>query len=1270
MAPSDAILAKNRPVQLAGRWIFFLLCLFAGIVTAGRVLGADTPRAKRVLVISTGSRFSTGFPIAEQSALQSLRQHYQGSLEFYSESLDIVRFPSESYHRVFRDYLRDKYAVDIPDLILLIYVGNLSLAETLLGQLFPNTPVVSAGLTEEEFPTGRDLVRGSGVAQRSDPGGTIRLLLQLQPHIRHLILIGGIAEVDRQVMKRAHQAARTFTGRLEIEVWDRRSMPEILERVTSLPPQTAILFTRMFRDGAGGAYASAQAAQTVAQVSNVPVYVLTDPGLGTGAVGGSVADISALGKRAGELAELILRGADPKSLPLEILTNGTPIFDGRALTRWGISDSRLPPNSIIRYRSLPVWKQHPWYMIGALVVFLLQAGLITLLVVNRLNRRRAQNELRENQELLELATRTAGLGLWARDLDDDAVWVNSVLRAQLGIGPNQLARAGDILARIHPDDRAQVISGVERAQESNTLFEAEFRAQFFDGREGWVFAKAGTVNVANRPAARRMGVLLDITERKKMENELRESEENYRRLVETTAAVLWQADLESWRFTYVTPQAVKLLGYPLEQWYEKDFWICHIHPDDRDLAVDTCFTKSRSAEDFDFEYRMIKSSGEVVWIHDIVNCQQKGGGPSQLRGLMLDVTERKRSEQAIRESEDRFRTVANAAPVMIWMSGTDKLCSFFNKGWLDFTGRTLEQELGDGWTKGVHPEDLDHSLQTYAYAFEARQEFTMEYRLRRQDGEYCWVLDHGVPRFEADGKFLGYIGTATDLSEIKRGDERFRLAVEASTNATVMVNDQGQIVLVNQQTEKLFGYSREELIGQSVEMLVPERFRASHPGLRASFAAAPHPRTLGPGRDLRARRKDGSEVIVEIGLTPIHTQEGLLVLTSIVDISERRRAEEALEKEHAFLRQVIDIDPNFVFAKDRDGRFTLVNQAVADAYGTTVDGLIGKTDADFNANRDEVEYFHRMDLEVIDNLRELFVAEEKLTDARGQVRWLQTVKRPIVRKDGVADQVLGASTDITRRKQAEAELRLQRDELAHVSRVSLMGELAGSLAHELNQPLTAILSNAQAAQRFLMNKTFNLDEVREILNDIVDDNNRASEILRKIRALVRKEELTFVLLDLTAVVRDVVSLVHSDAILRSVKLDYQAGGTVRPVRGDRIQLQQVLLNLFLNAFDAMKERGAEERQLTVRVGSGSNGMVEVSVRDCGSGLTSDMLDKIFQPFFTTKGDGLGMGLSISRAIVERHGGRLWADNNRDGGATFYVLLPEFAAAETTAEPGL
>jgi two-component system, LuxR family, sensor kinase FixL len=319
--------------------------------------------------------------------------------------------------------------------------------------------------------------------------------------------------------------------------------------------------------------------------------------------------------------------------------------------------------------------------------------------------------------------------------------------------------------------------------------------------------------------------------------------------------------------------------------------------------------------------------------------------------------------------------------------------------------------------------------------------------------------------------------------------------------------------------------------------------------------------------------------------------------------------------------------------------------------------LLGKTDAEFNHNREEVEFFHRMDLEVIDTLKERFIPEERLTDAQGKIRWLQTVKRPIIDKEGIANQVLGASTDITQRKETELELQRQRGELAHLTRVSTMGELSASLAHELNQPLTAILSNAQAAQRFLIANPAELEELREILKDIVKDNTRASEIIQRMRALVKKEELAFAPIDLGSVVRDVAALVRSDAILQGVRILLEVNPDLPPVRGDKVQLQQVVLNLLLNAFDAMKDCPANEREVKVVAETVCASLLKLTVRDRGAGLNGDSLDKIFEPFYTTKRDGLGMGLAISRSIIDAHGGRLWAESNRDRGATFYCTLP-------------
>ena len=267
-----------------------------------RIHGADNSSSKRVLIVSTGSTFAPGFTLAAQTATDTLRQLEPGPLELYSESLDIVRFTSDSYSRLFRNYLGEKYLDYPPDLVLLIYVGNLGLAEKRLKELFPGVPIVVVGLTEEKISPGQLGTHLTGLAQRSDPRGTIELVLRLQPETRRIVVIGGTAEVDTDVVSRVREAARSLSGRAEFDFWTNRSISEMTQAVRSLPPRTAILFTRMFRDGAGQVFNSAQAVKLIAESANVPVYIMSDTILGSGAVGGSVADVMALARRAGELA--------------------------------------------------------------------------------------------------------------------------------------------------------------------------------------------------------------------------------------------------------------------------------------------------------------------------------------------------------------------------------------------------------------------------------------------------------------------------------------------------------------------------------------------------------------------------------------------------------------------------------------------------------------------------------------------------------------------------------------------------------------------------------------------------------------------------------------------------------------------------------------------------------------------------------------------------------------------------------------------------------
>ena len=263
--------------------------------------------------------------------------------------------------------------------------------------------------------------------------------------------------------------------------------------------------------------------------------------------------------------------------------------------------------------------------------------------------------------------------------------------------------------------------------------------------------------------------------------------------------------------------------------------------------------------------------------------------------------------------------------------------------------------------------------------------------------------------------------------------------------------------------------------------------------------------------------------------------------------------------------------------------------------------------------------------------------------------------------------VLASVVDITERRRVERMTARQRDELAHLSRVAMLGELSGSLAHELNQPLTAILSNAQAAQRFLAQSPPRVDKLAEILTDIVKSDQRAGAVIQRLRSMLRKEDAQRVPLDINEVIEDSLRLMRSDFLNRHVTVSTDLAEELPAVSGDRNQLQQVLLNLVINGCDAMDGQETD-RRLMVRTQATAHGDVEVCVADRGAGIPEANLERIFEPFVTTKATGMGLGLAICRSIVEAHGGRLWATNNADRGATLHCELPAKRGLATMPEP--
>jgi C4-dicarboxylate-specific signal transduction histidine kinase len=286
-----------------------------------------------------------------------------------------------------------------------------------------------------------------------------------------------------------------------------------------------------------------------------------------------------------------------------------------------------------------------------------------------------------------------------------------------------------------------------------------------------------------------------------------------------------------------------------------------------------------------------------------------------------------------------------------------------------------------------------------------------------------------------------------------------------------------------------------------------------------------------------------------------------------------------------------------------------------------------------------------------------YESEYRLVLPDGIVRWMSTRGSIHFDTAGKPSRLLGISIDITARKQAELDAQRDRAELSHLSRVALMGEMSASIAHELNQPLAGILSNAAAGQRFIDRENVDLCEIRELLGDIVADGRRASDVVRGIRGMVKKEQMARRAVDLNEVVLDALRMASPDALLHSCQLETSLDPNLPAIHSDPVQLQQVLLNLAINAFDAMRDTPASKRKVVITTQSNGDGTVRTSVRDYGVGISDEVQDRLFDPFFSTKAEGLGMGLAIVRSIVESHGGTITAENADGGGTRFEFVLP-------------
>ena len=731
---------------------------------------AQRKAVRRVLILNDrGPVASPGVAVMDQAIYAGLNASpYQ--IELYNENLETTLFADDASQRRRRDWFIDRYTELKPDVIVAVGPESLNFMLETHEKSFPNIPIIFCGITEEmlgELKLDSHFTGAFGVTQ---PDKTLELALRLQTGTRRVVVVGGAATIDKDVVKMVRTKLQKFEPTFEFTYLADLDMPTLLDRLSQLPNNTIVFHTSFMQDAAGYHFMNTtQSVPMITKAATAPVFVLDDINVGNGSVGGFVFSWAAQGRTAAEMAVRVLNGENPADIPVAKTPN-LYLFDSGALQRWGIREQDLPPGSTLLNRQPTVWESHKWYIIGGISVILAQVLLILELLWLRARRIKTERELAITNDQLRLAMEGGSSVGWDWNVKTGRDQWFGDLRTMFGIPSHTMnGRVEDFHRRVYPEDRELVGKAVAAAKQGRKPYAAEFRVIRTDGVVRWITSRGKFYYSPGGEAVRMLGMAIDITEQKQIEEALKTSEEKFSKAFRHSPMSLSIATALDGRYVDVNDTFVKRTGWSRDEIIGRspadlELWV---EPEIRTAMVKRLLS-GEVVRNLEFKARM--KNGEVrnlLGFKELIKIK----GELCVLTVTTDITDLKRAEATLRESEERFRLVANTAPVMIWMSGVDRLCTYVNQPWLDFTGRTMEAEMGNGWAESVHPEDLGQCLDIYTNAFDKRQRFSMEYRVRRYDGQYRWVLDSGVARFNADGSFAGYIGSVIDVTERKAAEE-------------------------------------------------------------------------------------------------------------------------------------------------------------------------------------------------------------------------------------------------------------------------------------------------------------------------------------------------------------------------------------------------------------------------------------------------------------------------------------------------------------------
>ena len=739
---------------------------------------------------------------------------------------------------------------------------------------------------------------------------------------------------------------------------------------------------------------------------------------------------------------------------------------------------------------------------------------------------------------------------------------------------------------------------------------------------------------------------------------LRESERSSWVLVDSIPGLVALLTADG-QVQFVNRQILEYTGQTLEElkhWGTNDT----VHPEDLPHVIQVFTQSIGSGSPYEIVQRLRRSDGVYRWFQNNgFPVRDTSGRILRWCVLLTDIDERKRAEDALRASERNLKLIIDTIPALAWSARPDGSADFFNQHYLDFVGLSTEQAHGWGWTTAVHPDDLNGLAAAWQRIRMSGAPGEAEARLRRHDGVYQWFLFRASPLRDQTDTIVNWYGVNTNIEDRKRTEEalrrserQFRLLVETIPALVWRGTPEGELDYLNRRAVEYLGHTAESLAGgRWLELIHPDhRDGTLQRWLQSATTGTSY------GDEYQLRRADGQYRWIQSVGEPFHDAEGRIAnwYGLVIDIEDRKRAE-------VELRRAYD---SFADAQRLSHTGSFITDLVGDDHNWSEEAFrIFEFEPGSTVSVQRIrDIIHPDDLPSFESVIARGMTGENVTFAfriitsRGGWKHVRGVAHVVERVAG-RPLFVGALQDVTESKEAEEALDRARSELTHVARVTTVSALTASIAHEVNQPLSGIITNAGTCLRMLAHDPPDVDGARETARRTLRDGNRASDVITRLRALFSKREFTLEPLDINDITREVVTLSMNDLQRNRIVLQFEFADDLPMVTGDRIQLQQVVLNLLRNASDAMLAVHDRPRRLLIRTGLDGDDHVRVSVRDAGVGLDIQSMTKLFDAFYTTKVEGMGIGLSVSRSIIEKHHGRLWAEPNDGPGATFSFSIP-------------